>query len=462
MGTPTGVSHRRLLTILLLLALGAVLGCEVFFLSAAVAQADRAAREYRNLFLLAMGVLGLAGWICIPRHLAQGALNRALEWLALLVPGYAAFQLLPLPLSVLRVLSPARADLIDALAPLSLRPSFAPLSVAPSLTLIHLLLFAAYAAVFLLIREIGLSNPDRVWLPVLPILAIAIWQAGWGVSQYLAGGDKPFAHGTYPVRNHFAGFLEMSLPFALAYGAAELGKGDRESQLPMSTAVRAGAGFTAAALIIVGILSSLSRMGSIACVGSLLVMLALGVKLPGNKKWPLLMPLCLAVVLAFALLAPVQLVLRFSQVTSEDRPGVWQDTLHLIAAYPVFGCGAGGYESAFEKFKTSGFEFVQDYAHNDYLQFLAELGLLGFLIAGAFLILIAVKAVQSSLRHPDPDSRWLGLACSGALAAILIHSLADFNLYVPANATLLAWISGLAASIPAKQDVCQLRRRRET
>src|ERR1041385_2171343 len=164
MGTPAGVSHRRLFTILFLLALGAVLGCEVFFLSAAVAQADRAAREYRNLFLLAMGVLGLAGWIYIPRHQAQGALNRALEWLALLVPGYAAFQLLPLPLSVLRVLSPARADLIEALAPLSLRPSFAPLSVAPSLTLIHLLLFAAYAAVFLLIREIALSNPDRVWI----------------------------------------------------------------------------------------------------------------------------------------------------------------------------------------------------------------------------------------------------------------------------------------------------------
>ena len=153
----------------------------------------------------------------------------------------------------------------------------------------------------------------------------------------------------------------------------------------------------------------------------------------------------IGVLLAFAFLAPGQLVLRFSEVSPEGRLGVWKNTLHLITAYPLFGTGLGGYESAFEKFKTSGFELVQDYAHNDYLQFFAELGLVGFLIGGTFLFLILAKSVRFSLRHPDPNVRWLALACTGALVAIFIHSAADFNLYVPANAMLLAWICGLAA-----------------
>jgi O-antigen ligase len=126
--------------------------------------------------------------------------------------------------------------------------------------------------------------------------------------------------------------------------------------------------------------------------------------------------------------------------------------LRLIAAYPVFGTGLGGYESAFEKFKTTGFAVAQDYAHNDYLQFLAELGIVGFVIGATFLFLILAKSVRFSLRNPDPDIRWLALASTGALVAVLIHSTADFNLYVPANATLLAWICGLAAGLTEWPD----------
>src|SRR5207302_4622091 len=123
-----------------------------------------------------------------------------------LLPTYAAFQLVPLPLSVLRTLSPARAELLDGLAPLSLRPDWASLSVAPALTLEHFLLFVGYAVVFFAIRDVTGSSRDMPWLPVLPILAVAAWQAAWGVSQFFGGGDEAFAHGTYPIRNHFAGF----------------------------------------------------------------------------------------------------------------------------------------------------------------------------------------------------------------------------------------------------------------
>ena len=57
------------------------------------------------------------------------------------------------------------------------------------------------------------------------------------------------------------------------------------------------------------------------------------------------------------------------------------------------------------------------------------------------------SAVQKALKFPDPGTRYFAMACAGALAAIIVHSLADFNLYIPANAMLLAWIAGIPAGL---------------
>ena len=446
--------RTSLLAILLLTSLAAILGYAVVFLSTAVAQADQAEREYRNYYLLALGVLGLAYWISARRWPLDKGPGRALQWLALLLPCYAALQLLPLPLFVLRVASPARAELLDALAPLLIRPRFAPLSVVPPITLVHFMLFASYAVVFVLVRGIA-SRSASPWLPVFPVIAIAAWQGAWGLAQYLGGGPDGYAHGTYPVRNHFAGFLEMSLPFALASPLSVLWRALRHGRLSPTSALKACAGFASAAFVLLGIICSLSRMGFLATMCSLAWMGALFLiaKLQGRRRWYSVALLSLAVVIGLALVAPVPLVLRFAEHSTEGRLDVWRETLPLIAAYPLFGCGLGGYESAFQRFKTSGLLVVQDYAHNDYLQLLAEMGGIGFSIAAAFLFLIVARSIRASLGHPEADWQWLGVACSGALVAILVHSVADFNLYVPANACLLAWICGLAAGIPRNAAV---------
>jgi len=446
---------RNVLSVIFALALGATLAYAVFFLSTPIAQTDHAGREKRYVDLLALGIVGLAQAILPYRQKTRKGESRLLVWLALLLPGYAAFQLVPLPLSVLRILSPARAELLDALAPLSLRPDWASLSVAPALTLEHFLLFVGYAVVFFAVRKVSRSSRDMRWLPALPVLAIAAWQAAWGVAQFFGGGDEAFAHGTYPNRNHFAGFLEMALPFAIAYGAVVFARRNWDRGISTAAAFRAGMGFTTAALIFTGILCSLSRMGLAASGCSLVVMAALALtgRFRPGKVGAAVVLLILALVIGLALLAPAQLILRFSDVSSEDRINVWHDTLHLIGAYPLFGCGLGGYISAFEKFKTSAFDLVQDYAHNDYFQYLAELGAAGFLIGVAFLTLIGLRSLRAGMRQGDPDSRWLGLACAGSLAAILVHSIADFNLYVAANAMLLAWICGVAGGISGEAKV---------
>jgi len=145
------------------------------------------------------------------------------------------------------------------------------------------------------------------------------------------------------------------------------------------------------------------------------------------------------VAVLFIYLPPDQLVRRFAalaeteEITADTRVEIWRETLHLIQAYPWTGSGAGTYESAFYRYKTVAPMNTVDYAHNDYLQWLAELGGVGF---GIWLA-AAAGVVRAARRHP---------AALGALAAMALHSVVDFNLYIPANALAVAWMAGMGAA----------------
>jgi O-antigen ligase len=85
-----------------------------------------------------------------------------------------------------------------------------------------------------------------------------------------------------------------------------------------------------------------------------------------------------------------------------------------------------------------------DYAHNDYLQVLVEFGIVGFLAGLVFLLRLLWKAIRAATYSYSVDGRYLAIACVGSIT-ILLHSLVDFNMYVPANSMLFAWVAGLAA-----------------
>jgi O-antigen ligase len=164
--------------------------------------------------------------------------------------------------------------------------------------------------------------------------------------------------------------------------------------------------------------------------------------------WKKLATACLFFLLiAVALfgLTPMSLLARLSENNAVGRLSVWREAVGIIPQYPLVGCGLGGFESAFLRFKTVEGLFVADYAHNDYLQLLAELGLAGFLV-GAVLLGLVTKRV-TRLTADASDIRWVALACIGSLTAIAVHSAFDFNLYVGANAAVLAWICGVAAGL---------------
>ena len=416
-------------------------------------------REDRDVYLLALGAIVLfAGLLRFGTERAP-RLSPIFRWLLPLLPAWAILQIIPLPSGLVAALSPARGQVLGMLGPAGGTTRYTSLSVFPSGTLQNLLLISGYVAVFLLVRELMWFFSDRPWLLVLPLIGIATWQAVIGMIQYWSGNDG-VARGNYANQYHFAGLLELTLPFAVVYPIAFFRVSDRRSGIQVSDALKMSASWAIAAALLVGIMFSLSRMGFLSALFSLLVTGVLAVVSlqvasrigTPTMKWAAIGLIALLGLGTFLFLPPDQLVARFARLSADEgidkgRSKLWGETITLVRAYPVFGCGLGGYESAFPKYKVSGPLVRDDYAHNDYLQFLAEMGIMGpailFLLAGA-----TVRAAFRSALDTSNSRTWsLALGCAGSLTAILLHSTADFNLSIPANAMVVSWIAGIATSL---------------
>lgn len=305
------------------------------------------------------------------------------------------------------------------------------ISVAPAATFVGWLHLAGCILVFLIVRETA-WRARTPWVAAFPLAAVAALEAALGLAQFYAGADAG-AHGTFVNRDHFAGLLEMALPFAALYGLALVRQG--------RMTVAGVAAMAAAALILAGVVHSLSRMGFLCAIGGLVLAIAATLR---RKRWLLGAPAAAA--LLFVFLPNDRMIARFAEFSTQplDRARVWRETLPMVPDYLLTGCGLGGYESAFMKYKRAAPTVTDSYAHNDYLQALVELGLPGFL-CGLVLVGAAVRAAWvGAWRGGSTERRALAAACLGSLAALLLHSLVDFNAYIPSNAMVFAWVAGLA------------------
>ena len=383
---------------------------------------------------LVLGVTATVYYWGKRRYELAPPLPKAVRWALGAGVVYVALGCVPLPVSVLKVLSPVRAELAAELG-----ERWAPLSVAPSASLLLAATIAACVLVFVLAREAAWRLEERAWMAALPLAVIAALEAALGLAQFFSNWPEGVARGTYVNRNHFAGFLEMGL-----LAAAGLALGTQASP-GRSATLRRGAAITLGALILAGIIHSLSRMGFIAALVGLGVFAGavLSRKLRRRRaesrlrtKILVAAGLLVGVVVLFIYLPPDRLIARFAElaatedITADTRMEIWRETLGLIKAYRWTGSGAGSYESAFYRYKTVAPMNTVDYAHNDYLQWLAELGLVGF---GIWLVVV-LGVMRRARWHP---------AALGALAAIALHSVVDFNLYIPANAMAVAWMAGI-------------------
>lgn len=403
-------------------------------------------RVNSSIVLLIVGVAGLIAMPAIARQPSRPR-DRLLTGAALLLPAYVAFQLVPLPVSLLQMLSPARADLANAVLHAMPEAGSAPITVSAPTTWTALWRTAGCAIVFLLVRAIT-GTPQRQWRVVMPLVVVGVCVAA---AALLAGPSHGgYTAGAYANRNHFANLNLMILPLAIGAAVAAL---HRMRHKGAAQVIVAAACLIGAALLLVAVLFAWSKGATLTLVVALAVMA--GMVARGRFSVPariLVAASALLLLVAFvALLSPAGLVQRFAALASGDptegRVAVWGDTLRLIRAYPVAGVGLGSFYPAVLPFQSYGLDLAWVHAHNDYLQAIAELGLLGALIPACLIGVALWSALRSAHVATARETRLLAIGCACALIAFFVHSVAEFNGYVLSNALAVSWVAGAATGL---------------
>lgn len=125
-----------------------------------------------------------------------------------------------------------------------------------------------------------------------------------------------------------------------------------------------------------------------------------------------------------------------------DRPWFYSDALNLLQAVPWFGTGSGGFEDAFQIFKSSPGYFSVANAHSDLLQVMIEQGLVRGVLWVAILCSVLVLGLTRWLFPDDEGESTMVPALVASLAGLLSYALVDFPLQIGALDVYLALVAG--------------------
>jgi O-antigen ligase len=126
------------------------------------------------------------------------------------------------------------------------------------------------------------------------------------------------------------------------------------------------------------------------------------------------------------------------------RGQIFTHTVPLAQERTWAGHGAGSYETVFVARSGPGVGSRIDHAHNDYLQFWTEFGLIGTLPLALFVLASLGFALRALWNRDSLFRSGVGFGAAMAIIAILIHSWSDFNLQIPANAATFIVICAIA------------------
>jgi len=252
-------------------------------------------------------------------------------------------------------------------------------------------------------------------------------------------GGIPF--GPYVNRNHFAGFVELTLPLALV--PLLLGRVRRE-RWPVVTLF---------AVVPIGALFLSVSRGGIVSFGVELALLALVViqrRTMGKQLFAGAAVLLLALLMV-SWLGVGQLLQRFSsfqslEVTAGKRASMRRDTWQIFLHNPVSGTGLGTLQLVYPQYESLYDGKIVNHTHNDYLEALAETGILGGLCCAWFLGVLLSESLKRLRQLHDSFAGALQLSGLVACAGFLVHGLVDFNLHIPSNAFLFFLMAHLATS----------------
>lgn len=322
----------------------------------------------------------------------------------------------------------------------------------PYATRIEAMKYLAYAFVFCAALTC-LNRREYLKRFAILITVFGVLLACFAIVQDFAGNGKIYwvrrprdlgwTFGPYVDHDHYAGLMEMLAPFPLAWSLVE--HMPRTRQLVLSLA-----GVVMAATIFL----SGSRAGMVAFGVQLLVMAFIVARHRGLSRagWKmagvggLLLILLLVIGIAPVLQRLESLQHPLEEYTLGSRLAIARDLMVMFAQRPILGWGLGTFPWVYPQYRSFYTNLLIDHAHNDYLQLLAETGLAGFAAVAWFVAMLYRTGWRKLHRWSSGATGAFKVAALMGCTGIVVHSLADFNLQIPANAayfyTLCAIVTG--------------------
>jgi O-antigen ligase len=141
------------------------------------------------------------------------------------------------------------------------------------------------------------------------------------------------------------------------------------------------------------------------------------------------------------------------EVTEARRAEMLRDSWRILVDHPIVGTGVGTLEDVFPRYETLYDGSIVNHTHNDYVEALAETGVIGGLVGTCFLVFFFRGAWGRILEATNRLDLALHIGAFSACCALLAHSLVDFNLHIPSNALLFLIQCGLATSATPSRAV---------
>lgn len=405
-------------------------------------------------------VIGVLTFASIPQ---RGRFGPALFPLACLcaIALIGALQLMPLSIDMLRSIAPLSARVYDdtnQILRIFGRRQVAPkISIAPWDTQMTALLTLAYAVLFACAAILANTRWRRRMIVGALMASVAVHVF---YSTVTTGAEERL-HGTFVNPNHFAGYIEIGLAFAFgvvlreilysrerATGSRDIGESIEKRALPLIAPI------VLFGVMAAGIGLTRSRGGILAAALTTLILIFVA-PLHGThsrRRRLIRIALLLAFILGLGFVAiatGTSPILRFlsadaHEIRSDERIALWRASVDAWRLSPTFGAGLGAFREAFRRAQPASVEGLVEQAHNDFLQMLVTGGWIGALLVTAAYVSMFILLVRAWRRQEHREESAFALAGIGAMLALALHGLVDFNMSIPAIPATLAVMTGTA------------------
>ncbi len=421
-----------------------------------------------SILVIQLSVLTMFGAyiLLIERPQNNSFLVRSLKWPKALFVGFFIFllvQIFPLPKFLVKAFSPGAYSFQERFLPDFAGLSFIRFSLIPAHTLRQgLEILSCFLLGFLIIKTV--TRRQQILRIFYVLIGMGIFQALYGLFELYNKSPRILFYekmyhldsvtGTFVNRNHFSGYMEMIIPLAIGLAIARIDLPSlmelrwRERILRLSEKGQAMSFLVSSGIVVMAlaVIFSRSRSGLFLLVFGFILFFGLtflyfGKSEKQKKGTRNFIAVMFIVIILVSLYIGIDATIdRFSldKLLKEGRLTYWANTAGIFANYPLMGSGLGTFPSLYPDQEGEETLLRLYHAHNDYLEYLSELGILGMglLLGGTLYLLIKSFLVWKKRKHPEVKS--LGLGGIVSLICILIHSLTDFNLHIPANMLLFS------------------------